>query len=288
MTTTVAMGEPDDYLDRLCAELKRVGIRGALRERILAEVADHLVDGDVEDFGEPKLIAQRFADELATAYGRRAAFRGFGALALAGAGFAASWLLVPAAGGWTDITATRFLPLALAAALGMVVCSQVSFAAGVLALLRALRLRHASAAPAAEVALLLRRTRTALVSGALAMASLALFAVLSRGDLASWYVLTVAPAALLLTVPLAVAGRATSRAAELRASVPGPAGDVFDDLPVGLPHRPWALCLAVATLVAVAALLAGGVDEGPRNAVAEFVLVVAGFAALGRRLGLRR
>jgi hypothetical protein len=30
------------------------------------------------------------------------------------------------------------------------------------------------------------------------------------------------------------------------------------------------------------------VDEGPRNAVAEFLLVVACFAALGRRLGLRR
>jgi hypothetical protein len=43
-----------------------------------------------------------------------------------------------------------------------------------------------------------------------------------------------------------------------------------------------------ATAVASAGLLAGGVDEGPRNAVAEFTLVVACFAALGRRLGLRR
>ena len=31
---------------------------------------------------------------------------------------------------------------------------------------------------------------------------------------------------------------------------------------------------------------AGGLDEGPRNAVAEVVLVVGCFAALGRRLGL--
>jgi len=40
--------------------------------------------------------------------------------------------------------------------------------------------------------------------------------------------------------------------------------------------------------VAAAALIAGGPDEGPRNAVFEFVAVCAGFAGLGRFLGLRR
>jgi len=164
----------------------------------------------------------------------------------------------------------------------------VAFAAGLLALLRALHLRGFVAAPAAEVALLLRRTRTALVFGALAMASLAVYAAQSTGELASWYVLTVAPAAALLAVPLGWAARSTGRVAHIRTSVPGPAGDVFDDLPVELPHRPWALCLVFAALVAGAALLAGGVDEGPRNAVAEFLLVVVCFAALGRPLGLRR
>ena len=288
MTTTMAMGEPDDYLDELCAELGRVGIRGALRERILAEVADHLVDGDVEDVGEPRMIAQRFADELATAHSRRSAFRGFATLAAAGLAFAAGWLLVPAAGGWSDIADAPFLPLAIATALGMLVASQVSFAAGLLALLRAWRLRDMAAAPAAEVALLLRRTRVALVAGAVATVSLAAYAVQSSGDLATWYVLTVAPAAALLTVPLVAAARSAGRVAQLRSAVPGPAGDVFDDLPVRLPHRPWALCLAFATAVAAAGLVAGGVDEGPRNGVAEFVLVVGCFAALGRRLGLRR
>jgi hypothetical protein len=34
--------------------------------------------------------------------------------------------------------------------------------------------------------------------------------------------------------------------------------------------------------------LAGGLEEGPRNAVAETLLVVGCFAAFGRRLGLRR
>jgi hypothetical protein len=288
MTTTLAMGDADDYLDELCAELTWVGIRGALRERILAEAADHLAEGEIRDFGEPRAIAQRFADELATVHGRRAAFRGFGALALAGAVFAAAWLLVPAAGGWTDVTAATLWPLALAAAIGMLVCSQVAFAAGLLAVLRAWRLRDASAAPAASVALLLRRTRTALVSGALAMGSLAVYAVTSSGDLAGWWVAAVAPLAVALAVPLVVLARSTASVAGFRTSVPGPAGDVFDDLPVSLPRHPWALCLVFAACVAASALVAGGADEGPRNAVAEFVLVVACFAALGRRLGLRR
>jgi hypothetical protein len=62
---------------------------------------------------------------------------------------------------------------------------------------------------------------------------------------------------------------------------------MFDDLPVRVPRRPWQLCLALAAAVALALLAAGGIDEGPRNAAAEIVLVVACFAALGRRLGLR-
>jgi hypothetical protein len=62
---------------------------------------------------------------------------------------------------------------------------------------------------------------------------------------------------------------------------------MFDDLPVALPRRPWLVCLGLAGALALLLLAAGGLDEGPRNAVAEPVLVVGGFAALGRRLGLR-
>lgn len=48
------------------------------------------------------------------------------------------------------------------------------------------------------------------------------------------------------------------------------------------------MCLVAAAVIAIAALVAGGPDEGPRNAVAEFVAVCAGFAVLGRFLGLKR
>ena len=81
-------------LDELDRELGRVGIGGRRRARILAEAADHLAEGDPERFGDPREIAQTFADELATAGVTRSAFRAFAALAAAGLGFAAAWLLV--------------------------------------------------------------------------------------------------------------------------------------------------------------------------------------------------
>jgi hypothetical protein len=55
------------YLEDLWAELEAVGIRGRLRRRILLETEDHLrSEPDVERFGSPAVVADRFADELAT------------------------------------------------------------------------------------------------------------------------------------------------------------------------------------------------------------------------------
>jgi hypothetical protein len=95
-------------------------------------------------------------------------------------------------------------------------------------------------------------------------------------------------------VPIAAGALALRRTAALRPQTAGDAGDVFDDLapvldrlPVELRGRPWRFCLLFAAGVGVLALLGGGLNEGPRNAVAEFVAVCAGFAALGRYLGLR-
>jgi hypothetical protein len=272
------------YLDELSRELERVGIDGGRRARILAEAADHLAESDPARFGDPHELAQRFADELATTAGTRTALRAFGALALAGLGFAAGWLLIPAAGGWTNLSSTRSAPLTVVGGLGMVVCSQIAFAIGLLALLQALRLRRELAAPAADVALLLRRTRMGLAFGAAAMLGLGLYAV--AGGNAWWYAVAVGTGAALLTVPLVAVAASTAPLVRLRSSVPGDAGDVFDDLPVRLPHRPWLLCLSLAVFVGLVALVAGE-SEGPRNAVLEIVLVFGCFAAMGRRLGLR-
>jgi hypothetical protein len=230
-----------------------------------------------------------YLDELATVRSRRATIAALAALAGAAAVFSAAWLLTAAAGGWGDIFSAEWVPLGVTAALGMLVFPQISFAAGLLALLRVVRRRHERRLPAAELGLLLRRTRVALAFGALTLASVAVYAYEFRADFASWYVLAVAPAAAALTIPLAAAALLTRRAAAVKSSVPGAAGDVFDDLPLELPRRPWLLLGATAGAAAFAVLVAGGVtNEGPRNAVAEVVFVVAGFLAFGRRLGLRR
>jgi hypothetical protein len=269
------------YLARLGEELARVGIGGRLRDRILAEAADHLAEGEVARFGDSAELARLFADELATARTRRAAFAGFAALAAAGTGFAAAWLLTTPAGGWPDIFSAEWAPLGAFAAFGMLLCPQAALVAGSLALLQAVR-RRGARLPAAELELLLRRTRVALGFGLLTLGAIALYAIEFRAQLASWYSLWVPVGAGVLAAPLAAASLLAQRAAVVRSSVPGGAGGVFDDLPVKLPRRPWLLCALAAVVVGVLALVAGGGDEGPRNAVLEIVLLVACFVALGR------
>ncbi len=278
------------YLDDLERALRDVGIRGALQLRIMLEAEDHVRSdpGAVDRFGSPREVAQLFADELATDRSRRAAFASFGALAAAGTFFAAGWLLAVPAGDAADIFSAEIPALGVLGALGMLLCPQISLVAGVLALLRATRRRHDRVMPAAGLGLLLTRARVALVFGVLSLASLALYAVEFRAHLAGWFTFGATVGGATLTLPLIFTAQTVRSAASVRSAAPGDAGDVFDDLPIRLPRRPWLLCLATCAVVGLLALAAGGVDEGPRNAVFEAVAVVVGFVALGRRLGLRR
>jgi hypothetical protein len=264
------------YLERFGNELAHVGIRGRLRARILAEAGDHLAEGDEERFGDPAELARLFANGLAADRSRRAALVSFGALAVVGVGFAAACLAIARAG-WPDIASGKWAPLGIVAALGLLVFPQFAFAAGLLAFLRAVRLRGA----AAEIALLLTRTRAAIVFGGLTLASLALYGIEFR----LWWLALEAAG---LAAPLLLAVVAARNAAVVKSSVTGEAGDVFDDLPVRLPPRPWLLCWATAAAAALATLAAAPNHEGIRNGIVEVVLVLAGFLGLGKRLGLRR
>jgi hypothetical protein len=273
------------YADELGRELAAVGIRGPRRRRILAEVEDHLYEsGDVAAFGEPRLVAQRFADELATVGARRSAFTACAGLAPAAIGYAA---LVLAGSPGRDITSARTLSLGLAATALLLLAPQVSLAAGLLAALRAWGL-HSAAAPAAELQIVRRRTGVALGAGAATLAALVVHAYEYRDGLLASSIVAAAAA-----VPLLVAARAAWRAAGPRSAVPGGSGDLTRDLEplvrrlpsLGTPAR---LCLAFAVAVALAVFVGGGLDEGPRNAVGELVAVCGGFVLFGRYLGLRR
>jgi hypothetical protein len=285
-------GVTERYLRELGAELGAVGIRGSRRRRILAEAADHLDEsGDPAGFGKPKLIAAHFADELATTGARRAAVVSFLALAPAGIAFALLiWLNHPG----PDITSAKMLPLGIAAALVIAVAPQISLAAGLLAAALAWRLRSATVAPAAAVRLLRRRAAVALGAGAAALAGVGVYAVEYSRGLPGWWTTLAFAATGTATVPIAVAAVALSGTAHVRAQAAGPAGDLFDDLaplvdriPLRLRGRPWRFCVLFAALAAGATLVGGGVDEGPRNAVAEFAAICGSFAVFGRFLGLR-
>jgi hypothetical protein len=283
----------DRYLRELAVELGAVGIRGSRRRRILAEAADHLREsGDPARFGEPSLIAARFADELATTGARRAAVLSFFALAPAGVAYA---LLLGLNRPGPDITSAKTLPLGIAAALMIALAPQISLAAGLLAITLVWRLRAATVAPAAEIRLLHRRAAVALGAGAAALAAMAAYAGEYSRGLPGWWTTLAFAATGTAIVPVAAATAALGRNARLRAQAAGQAGDVFDDLaplldrvPLRLRGRPWLFCVVFAATGAAALFAGGGLDEGPRNAVAEFVAVCAGFAVLGRFLGLRR
>jgi hypothetical protein len=281
------------YLRELEVELGAVGIRGSLRRRILTEAADHLREsGDTARFGEPKLIATRFADELATNGARRVAYTSFLALAPAGIAYA---ILLGLVRTWPDITSAGVLPLAIATVLTLVLAPQVAFAAGLLTVARAWRLRGETATPAAEITVLRRRAAVALGSGGASFAGIAVYAYEYSSGLPGWWTTTAFAVSAAALVPIGGAAVALARNVRLRPQAAGPARDLFDDvaplldlIPLRLRGRPWRFCLLVAAGAATATLIAGGPDEGPRNAVFEFVAVCAGFAGLGRFLGLRR
>src|SRR5262249_42315713 len=91
---------------------------------------------------------------------------------------------------------------------------------------------------------------------------------------------------LLAVVPIAKASRVEARVA-------GDAGDVFDDLGLAATRAdPWRfaglVAAATAALVWFAAAVQGDPIDGPLSGVAEGAACLAGFAALGRYLGLRR
>jgi hypothetical protein len=281
------------YLDELARELGSVGIRGAQRRRILAEAEDHLREsGEPERFGEPAVVAARFADELATSGARRVAWGSVVALAPAGIAYA---ILLSLPAPWPDITAGRSVPIALAAAAMMLLAPQISFAAGLLAVAGAWRLRSEVAAPAQAITLLRRRAGVALAAGATALLAVMVTTYEFSAWISTWRVALTFSLAGVCLLPIAAGAVALRRTGALRPQAAGDAGDVFDDLapvldrlPLDLRGRPWRLCLLFAAAVAALALLGGGVlNEGPRNAIAEFAAVCAGFAVLGRYLGLR-
>jgi len=300
----------EEYLTVLGRALKESGVEGRAADRFLAESRDHLFElarknGEREAlsrFGDARILAQQIAAQLATSRTRRATYGAFGALALVGLGYLGFFGAVNLGGGGPDIFDGRIAALGVLAGIGLFVCPQVSFIAGCLAMLRALRLRGGEALPADELSVLRSRAAIALASGWLSVGSWALFAVEfgNAAPLASWVAPTILAACGALAIPLAVGSVGLLRSAAPQAP-PGPAGDLFDDLALvfrlgplrALPGHPWRLALLFAAAVSIVGFALGWTAEGdPGSGIFrggfEGVVVLICFAALGRRLALRR
>ena len=282
---------PGAYLESLSDELTRTGIRGALRRRIVAELADHLESDPDADLGAPATLARQFADELGTSRARSAALRSFGALALAGTLFAAILLLTAALGGVGRADLSRPVTLLL---LACILAGQVSFVAGGLGFLRAYRLRGQSVIPQAEAVVLRRRAAVGLATGALTLVALPTLVLAAPHVMShSWRVVAWAAAGVGI-LAIVVASPAVLAAARVSPLAEGGAGDLFTDLgplvPQPLRVVPWRFAFVVAfALGAVIAIAGAGADDpydGALRGVVEAIAVLAGFGLLGPYLGL--
>jgi hypothetical protein len=283
-----------EFESRLGHDLTAVGIHGRLRGRILAEYADHLACDPDAQLGEPGALARQFADEVGSTRARRAAVIAFAALALAGILFAAAFVTSSSAFGPAPEGAPVIGRIATALA---IVFSQIAFVAGMLAVLRWVQRRGSGVLPAAEATVIVRRAAVGVLSGILTMVSLGTIAVAYHGLLSgTWMTFTIAGAAV-GTAALLASLPSIWEAARLRPVADGDAGDIFDDLgdfvmlvPPPLRGRPWRFAAVVSVAVALAITLvavpAQDAYDGLLRGILDALLCMAGFATLGRYLGL--
>ena len=275
-------------LDDLRRELAHVGIRGRRAGRIVTEFEDHLASNPEAPLGEPQAIARQFADELGTSLARRAAFRAFLSLAIAGGVIGAAILMVSARGGVYDVHVGAPIVVLLLACL---LAGQIAFVAGCSALLRAFWLRDERVIAASEATVLVRRAGVGLFTGAVTLAALPVISLAGHEVLGEAFAFVAAGVGL---AAIAVAVPAVRDAARLRPVEPGDAGDLFSDLgpfaPRGVSTWTFAILFAagVALVIALAGVAADDPYDGLARGLANGLACLACFALLGRYLGLTR
>jgi hypothetical protein len=262
-------------IGELARALAAVGIRGRQRERILAEFADHLACDPGADLGDPRELAQQFADDLATDSTRRAAFWTFGGLAVVAVAVTAPELVQPTV---PDIASGRSLLLVGPATLAVVVGAQVAFAAGCLAALRALRRPD-------DVGLVRRRTVVALAAGVTTALGSALYAVNFWALVPAWWAISSVCAAGIAALPLALPAFQCVRTRALKVSRPGSGLGLSGDL--GPLARPLLIGAGAALLVlAGTAVAERSLVEGSLRAGFEATAFTVCFLTLRRPLAL--
>jgi hypothetical protein len=266
-------------IDELARELTLVGVRGRRRERILDEFADHLACDPDAQLGEPRQLAAQFADELASDAARGTAFGTFVALAVVAFAVGVPQVTLPTV---PDIAGGRSIFLVGPATLAMVIGSQVAFAAGALAALRALRFGGPQ-----EVGLIRRRVAVALGGGALTAIGSALYAVNFWSVVPDWWALLAVAGAGASAVPLAASALAHMKSSSITVSQREDVRGLNADL--GPFARPWLIGgTAVGAMLVATSILEGSMVEGALRGGFEAILFVGCFLVLRRPLVLTR
>ncbi len=285
------------WVEHLSTELTARGVPRRERARIVLELEDHIAcePGCEERLGDPRELAAGFAEELATSRARDAAFRAFAALALTAAALALSQLTIGQTGGYPGFTNGLSLLLFVPALLGLFVASQVALVTGTLAALRAARRRRARSLPAAEIELIERRTRVALLAGLGTVAGLGCYVLDFVLVLPGWYLWLIGGSAAVAGAALLSAMRGLRAAAAIVSHHPGPAGDVYDDVPVPgrrwLRRHPWWLGVIGSMGLAMIATFGQAhaersLSEGLQRGTVEGLIALIGYALLGSAIGL--
>ena len=287
-----------NYVDSLEVELAAAGIPARRRARIVAEFSDHLHENPEAKLGAPDELARQFADELGTRLARGTAYRAFAALAVAAIVLVVMFFTGGRAwGGWVGYGHYRvsyylhlwwWVPM-------MLVCfisAQVALASGGLALLRAWRLRRTPVMTAADAAILNRRAAVGLVCGAITMTVLPLTHFVAGVFSTRWDTVAVTVGPGLIVVLLAMLPDVL-RAARLRPTREGPAGDLTADLGIEDPRatpRRIAITLSAVIVIVMVAIGARSDDlhDGILRGLFDGAACLVGFAVLGQYLGLRR
>jgi hypothetical protein len=310
-----------NYLEALESELARAGIPRRRRARIVTEFEDHLLESPEAELGSPKDLARQFADELGTRLARATAYRAFAALSLAAVFLAVMFLTGGRTwGGWGGYGSYRisdYIPGWWVAVLGVcAVTGQVALAAGLLALIRAWRLRHLNVIAAADAQVLNRRAAVGLVCGAVTVVLLpATDLMLARplvyrlpgGGIEAqvdrwrpllsvppsrpWDVAALVGGSLLIVMLLSLLPDVL-RAARLRPSRPGSARDLTWDVGIDDPRvTPGLIAIALGAMIVLLLTLVGTAAAAPIDGLLrgllDAVACMTGFVLLGRYLGLR-
>jgi hypothetical protein len=283
-------------------ELAARGVRPAMRERLVAELSDHIACEQAQSpepvetrLGVAREIAGRCADELGTDDVRHAVSMTFVALSAAAAALVISMVSLNRINRYPGFDHGFSVALSLPAILALLIGPQVALAGGILATWRVIRRRRETVLPGAELALVRRRAQIGATAGLVTSIGVLLYTVNFIGVLPAWWLALSGSLSAGATVALLAARRALAHSSATVVAAGGPAGDLFDDIPPlrALRGRPFALCLGGALTGAFVVTFAEwhaerSLAEGLERGAFEALVLSVGFVLLGRALGARR